>query len=68
MYASCIEQPAAKMFYSLAALENMIILGSDASNAFAEAPAPVAPLYLKINEQFRNWWTKHKGQEPMPEG
>ena len=67
-YASCIEQPAARMFYSLAALENMIILGADASNAFTEAPAPVAPLYLKINEQFRNWWTKHKGQEPIPEG
>ena len=60
-YASCIEQPAAKMFYSLAALENMIILGADASNAFAEAPAPVAPLYMKINKHFRNWWTKHKG-------
>ena len=49
------------MFYSLAALENMIILGADASNAFAEAPAPVAPLYMKIDKQFRNWWTKHKG-------
>ena len=67
-YASCIEQPAARLFYSLAALENMIILGADASNAFAEAPAPVAPLYMKIDEQYRNWWTKHKGREPIPEG
>ena len=67
-YASCIEQPAARLFYALAALEGMIIHGADASNAFAEAPAPVSPLYMKIDDQFNNWWTKHKGRKPLPKG
>ena len=22
----------------------------------------------KIDNQFNNWWTKHKGRKPMPEG
>ena len=48
--ASCVEQPAARLFHSLAALENVITLGADASDAFAEAPAPVAPLHMKIDE------------------
>ena len=45
----------------------MIIIGADASNAFAEAPAPVAPLYMRIDAQFCNWWTKHKKRDPIPE-
>ena len=66
-YASCIKQPAARLFYSLAALKGMIIIVADASNAFAKALAPVAPLYMKINAQFCNWWTKHKKMDPIPE-
>ena len=46
----------------------MIISGTDASNAFTEAQAPVAPLYMRIDEQFWNWWTKHKQRDPIPEG
>ena len=59
-YSSCIKQPAAQLFYSLAVLQGVIIIGADASKALAEAPAPVAPLYMRINAQFCNWWTKHK--------
>ena len=66
--ASCIEQPAARLFCSLAALEQMMMSGADASNAFAEAPALASPLHMKINDQFNNWWTKHKGRKPMPKG
>ena len=67
-HASCVEQPAARLFHALAALEGMTIPGADASNAFAEAPAPVSPLHMKIDEQFNNWWTKHKGRKPLPKG
>ena len=49
-YASCIEQPAAQLFCALTALEGMMIHGADASNAFAEAPAPVSPLCMKIDK------------------
>ena len=64
-YAACLEQPAARMFWSLAALENKLVFGADAANAFAEAPPPVAPLYLKVDEQFFDWWTNCLGKEPL---
>ena len=54
-YASCVEQPAARLFYALATLEAMTVVGADASNAFAEAPPPVSPLYMLIDDQFRHW-------------
>ena len=66
-YASCVEQPAARLFYGLAALENMIIVGADASNAFAEAPPPASPLFMKIDDQFREWWAS-KNRPPIPQG
>ena len=53
-FAACLEQPAARLFYGTCALRNYIIYGLDCSNAFAEAPPPVAPLYLKIDQQFRD--------------
>ena len=37
-YATCVEQPASRLFWALVAAECMIALGADAGNAFAEAP------------------------------
>lgn len=45
----------------------MLVLGADASNAFAEAPAPKAPLYVIVDQQFREWW-RQQVQEDIPEG
>ena len=45
-YSAALDQTGARLFWAKAALDNFIILGADASNAFAEAPAPVAPLCL----------------------
>ena len=45
----------------------MIVLGADASNAFAEAPPPKAPLYVEIDQQYREWWIS-KGREEIPKG
>jgi hypothetical protein len=39
-YANCVEQPACRLFWSLAAQYNYVVLGADAGNAFAEAPPP----------------------------
>ena len=55
------------MFWSTAALKNLKVFGADCSNAFAEAPPPKAPLYMKIDSQFRTWWHKHKRYDPLPE-
>ena len=43
------------------------MFGADVSNAFAEAPPPVAPLYVHIDDQYREWW-KSKGRSPIPKG
>ena len=47
-YAVAVDQTGAHLFLAKAALDNLIILGADASNAFAEAPAPVAMLTRSI--------------------
>ena len=46
-YAACLEQAGARIFWAICALKGKTIFGCDMSNAFAEAPAPKAPLYLK---------------------
>ena len=67
-YAAALEQPGARIFWATAANESMYVIGSDATNAFAEAPPPVASLYVLIDEPYRQWWTQHKGRSPIPKG
>jgi hypothetical protein len=67
-YTSCVEQPGARLFWSLSALHSMTAIGADAGNAFAEAPPPVLPFYMAIDDQYRTWWTKKLGNPPIPEG
>lgn len=62
-YASALEQNAARVFWAVTAMRNWTAIGADAMNAFAEAGAPVAPLYVYCNEQFRNWYKKRKNKE-----
>ena len=37
-FAACLEQPGARIFWASTAYLNLIVIGADASNAFAEAP------------------------------
>ncbi len=66
-YAASLDQSGSRIFWAVAALKNMIVIGADASNAFAEAPAPKAPLFVTIDKPFREWWIS-KGRNPIPEG
>ena len=45
----------------------MIVIGTDASNAFGEAPAPKAPLYVTVDKPFREWW-QAQGRGTIPPG
>ena len=63
-YAACLEQPANRIFWGTAAIENLTVWGADASNAFGEAPPPKAPLYLRIDAVFREWW-EARGRPPL---
>ena len=63
-YAAALDQTGARLFWAKSALDNFIILGADASNAFAEAPAPVAPLFVRVDKQYRDWYSATFPTEP----
>ena len=66
-YAASLDHTAAHIFWALTASSNHVTIGADASNTFAEAPAPKAPLYMTLDTQFHSWW-KSKGRPPIPVG
>ncbi len=39
-HANCVNQTSARLFYSVAAAENLLVYGTDVFNAIAEAPPP----------------------------
>ena len=57
-YAACLDQSACRLFWAIAAIKCKKVYGLDAVNAFAEAPPPVAPLYLKVDNVYKNWYMK----------
>jgi dUTP pyrophosphatase len=66
-YAGSLEQTGSRIFWATTALYNFITIGADASNAFAEAPAPKAPLYVSIDTQFHQWYQqKYPDKPPIP--
>ena len=55
-YANSLEQTGARIFWAATAAMNFTTIGADATNAFAEAPPPVAPLFVRIDQQYRDWY------------
>ena len=55
-YANSLEQTGARIFWAATAVMNSTTIGADATNAFAEAPPPVAPLFVRIDQQYRDWY------------
>jgi len=68
MFTHSLETPGEHLFWSVAGQQGLMVMGADVSNAFAEVPLPVAPLYIVFNAIFRNWWENHKQQPPIPRG
>ena len=67
-YATCVAQPACRLYWAITASEGLISIGADAGNAFAEAPPPVEPFYMVIYDQFHEWWVECLGNPPIPAG
>ena len=67
-YAYCVDQTSSRLFYAIAAAENLLIFGSDVSNAFAEAPPPKQGFYVRPDRAFNEWWVNHKKRPPIPPG
>ena len=65
-YANSLEAASERLFWAITAQQGYIAIGADVSNAFAEAPPAKAPLYLYIDEAYREWWTEHLGLPPIP--
>ena len=53
-YAAALDQSGARTFWAITSLNDYITYGADATNAFAEAPPPKAPLYVTINAPFKS--------------
>ncbi|GFH45233.1 hypothetical protein CTEN210_01707 [Chaetoceros tenuissimus] len=62
-YASSLDQNGSRIFWATAAMKNLKVYGADVSNAFAEAPPPKAPLYVTIDNQFREWYKERTGKD-----
>ena len=67
-YANCVDQTSARLFYAVAAAENLLIYGADVTNAFAEAPPPKQGFYIRPDKAFIDWWTNHMKRPPIPPG
>ena len=67
-YANCVDQTSSRLFYAIAAAENLLIYGADVSNAFAEAPPPKQGFYIYPDTAFRDWWVNHRKQPPLEPG
>jgi hypothetical protein len=54
-YANCVDQTSSRLFYAIAAAENLLIFGADISNAFAKAPPPKQGFYICPDKAFHKW-------------
>jgi dUTP pyrophosphatase len=67
-FAKSLDQVGSRIFWATAAAKNMMVRGADASNAFAEADAPKIPLYVRIDQQYREWYAnKYPDRPELPE-
>ena len=54
-YANSPDHTCSRIFYALAAAENLVIFGADISNAFAEAPPPKQGFYIRNSHMVDRW-------------
>ena len=55
-FANSIEQTGSRIFYAIAAAENLLVFGADVSNAFGEAPPPKQGFFIRPDKPFRDWY------------
>ena len=67
-YANCVDHTSSRLFYAISAVENNLVHGADVSNAFGEAPPPKQGFFIRPDRAFHEWWTKHLGRPPIPQG
>ncbi|KAI2496066.1 retrotransposon [Fragilaria crotonensis] len=63
-YSSCIEQPCMRMFFALCVHEGFVCLKVDATNAYANSPPPDQPTFVRIDDQYADWY-QHRFGTPV---
>ena len=60
-YSSCVNQPVQRLFFALAAINDHKVYGGDIKDAFAHSPGPDVPTFVRIDNQYSEWWSqRHK--------
>jgi hypothetical protein len=65
-FANSLDAPSEQLFWAIVAKKGLVAFGADCSNAFAEAPPPKHPLFMRIDEAYRDWWENHLKRPPIP--
>jgi hypothetical protein len=63
IYTACISQVGMKIFISLVALLNYVIIDLDAVNAYGQAGSLYDVIHLEIDQQYRDWYKARKGKD-----
>jgi hypothetical protein len=66
-FANSIDQTGSRIFYAVAAAENLLVFGADVSNAFGEAPPPKQGFYIRPDTAFCEWYKARYGKD-IPQG
>ena len=61
-YSSCVDQAVQRLFFALAAHENYKVYGGDAQDAYAHSPSPETPTFVKIDDQYADWYKARYGK------
>ena len=56
-YSSCVEHAIQRLFFAIAADQNLRIYGEDIKDAYAHLPRPEIPTYVSIDNQYSDWYT-----------
>jgi hypothetical protein len=62
-YASYIDQPCMRLFLSLSAVTVLVLMGADYTDAYANAPSPTQPTYVRIDDAYVDWFRSRHGKE-----
>jgi hypothetical protein len=65
-FANSLNAASERLFWAVVAHKGLTAYGADVSNAFAEAPPPVHPLYMRIDEAYCDWWENYLHLPPIP--
>eukprot|EP00957_Ditylum_brightwellii_P200868 15311505-Ditylum_brightwellii.AAC.1 len=60
-YSSCASQIGMRIFTAIAAWKNYIIVGADATNAYAQLPPPIDLKFMQIYNQYAEWYYNKYG-------